>query len=68
MCILLFLIQFYSGGFDSDDFGSDYRKNILEYNLKNEKWTEIGTMKEGRYYHEVSIIDFADYEKYCTDV
>ena len=43
-------------------------KHIMEYNQEKEKWTKIGVMKEARYMHGVSIVDFASYEKQCLEV
>ena len=39
---------------------------ILEFNFETESWTEIGTMKEARYHHAVSIVSYDDYAKWCN--
>ena len=52
---------FYSGGYD----GSSARNNILEYDPETDKWTEVGTMREARYRHAVSVVDLRNYADYC---
>ena len=39
---------------------------ILEFNFETESWTEIGTMKEGRDGHAVSVVSNDDYENWCN--
>ena len=53
-------IYFYSGGVDENP-GND----ILEYDPETEKWTQIGTMREERLGHAVSVVDFEDYADFC---
>ena len=56
---LIFIFQTL-GGFD----GSSLRSNILEYNPGTETWQEIGTMKEARYNHAVTIVKYEDYAEW----
>ena len=51
----------FSGGFNGAS-----TKEILEFNLQTESWTEIGSMKEGKRKQAVSVVSFADYEKWCN--
>ena len=39
--------------------------NILEYDPETKKWTEVGTMKEARYGHAVSPVQYRDFGLYC---
>ena len=39
---------------------------ILEYNHDNEEWLEIGTMREGRWTHWVSVVQFEVYGNWCS--
>ena len=55
-------IYFYSGGEDDTD---NARNDILEYEPETEKWTQIGTMREARSGHGVSVVDFRDYVDSC---
>ena len=51
-----------SGGADDWDNTSN---DILEYDPETEEWTQIGTMREARYGHAVSVVDFRDYAEFC---
>ena len=51
-----------SGGKHSD---WSTRNEILEYNPGTKNWTQIGTMKEARARHTVSVVNYEDYDKYC---
>ena len=46
-------------------YGGSLRKEIREFNQETKEWTLIGTMKEPRYQHAVSVESFYDYEKWC---
>ena len=59
--IWLFFICQTLGGSD----GSSRRKEILEYNPGTETWQEIGTMKEARSTHAVTIVSLGDYAAWC---
>ena len=39
---------------------------ILEFNYEIETWTEIGTIKEAREAHAVSVVSYDDYAKWCN--
>ena len=39
---------------------------ILEFNPETESWTKIGTMKESRYNHAVSVVPFDDFANWCN--
>ena len=54
-------IYFYSGGQDINNV----RNDILEYDPETKKWTHIGTMREARRSHAVSVVDFRDYVDSC---
>ena len=43
------------------------RNDILEYDPETEEWTQIGTMREARYSHAVSVVDFRDYADFCRE-
>ena len=55
-------IFFYSGGEDDID---NTRNDILEYVPETKEWTLIGTMREARQRHGVSVVDFGDYAEWC---
>ena len=38
---------------------------IEEYNPENEEWLRIGSMKNARYEHAVSVVSFEDYADWC---
>ena len=40
---------------------------VLKLETKNMSWVEVGTMKEGRYGHAVSGMDFSDIAEYCEE-
>ena len=44
-------------GYDGND--------ILEYNPETETWQEVGTMKEARRDHAVTIVSLKDYADWC---
>ena len=48
------------GGYSSSS------KEILEFNFETEAWTVIGTMKEQRDQHAVTVESFDDYENWCN--
>ena len=49
--------------------GLDYdaRDNILEYDPETKQWTQIGTMREARHGHAVTVVDYEDYVDFCID-
>ena len=53
----------YSGGAAE---GRPSLNTILEFNYETESWTEIGTMKEKRINHAVSVVSYDDYAKWCN--
>ena len=57
----MFFISKTLGGYD----GSSRRSNILEYNPGTERWQDIGTMKEARSNHAVTIVSLEDYAAWC---
>ena len=44
---------------------SRLRNEILEYDPETKEWTKIGTMREGRCVHAVSVVKYADYADFC---
>ena len=44
---------------------SSTRDGILEYDPETKEWTQIGTMREGRHGHAVSVVNFEDYADWC---
>ena len=56
---LIFICQTL-GGLDGS-----VRNNILEYYPGTEQWQEIGTIKEARYGHAVTIVSLKDYAAWC---
>ena len=59
ICGLIFTFKTLGGSDDS------IRNNILEYNPGTETWQEVGTMKEARSYHAVTIVSLKDYAAWC---
>ena len=62
ICGLIFIFKTLGG---SDGYGNFYGNNILEYNPGTEQWQDIGTMKEARGYHAVTIVSLIDYAAWC---
>ena len=64
-------IYFHSGGRDDTlgrrDATDIIRNDILEYDPETEEWTQIGSMREARYSHAVSVVDFRDYADFCRE-
>ena len=56
-------IYFYSGGQDETRYTMN---DILEYDPETEKWTQIGTMREARDDHAVSVVKYEDYAEWCV--
>ena len=52
-----------SGG---KNYAGSFKKEILEFNLQTESWTEIGLMKEPEETHAVSVVSFEDFKKWCN--
>ena len=46
--------------------GDKARDSILEFNLEEEEWTEIGAMKEARESHGVAVVSSQDFMDWCT--
>ena len=40
--------------------------DILEWEPMLRKWKRLGTLKQGRYFHGISVIKFNDLNDYCT--
>ena len=55
-------IYFHSGGLDDT---ITTRNEILEYDPETEEWTHIGTMREARETHAVSVVKYEDYADFC---
>ena len=56
--------MFLGGGAEVDD--GTRRNNILEYNPMSEQWQEVGTMKQGRSSHAVSVVSYKDYKDHVA--
>ena len=47
--------------------GGNYANDeILEWDVINEEWKEIGKMKQSRSEHSIAVVDVADVIDYCT--
>ena len=47
--------------------GGNYANDeILEWDVINEEWKEIGKMRQPRYYHGMAVVNIADVTDYCT--
>ena len=53
-------MYFLVGGYDA---GQKYRDEILAW--EGDMWVEAGRMKEGRYYHAMTIIKQEEVSAYC---
>ena len=53
-------IYFYSGG-----YARNALNDILEFDPETKKWTQIGTMREVRWAHAVSVVKYEDYLDFC---
>ena len=45
--------------------GGERHSEILEFSIRNEKWTRVGNMSRPRAYSAISIVNFDDYKPYC---
>ena len=54
------VIKYFLGGHTTNDLN-----NIFEFNNETEAWTEIGSMKETRRHHRLTIVSYDDYAKWC---
>ena len=41
------------------------KNDILEYDPETKKWTQIGSLREARAAHAVSVLNFTDYAEWC---
>ena len=48
---------------DSSVTGED---TILEFSPKSESWTSVGMMREQRWRHAISVVNFEDFENHCN--
>ena len=39
---------------------------ILEYDITNDSYTEIGAMTQARYYHAVSVVKYEDFSNWSS--
>ena len=62
---MLFLILKILGGKDSGRQEWNNRNDILQYNPETEEWQKIGTMKEARKLHAVTVVSYKDYAYWC---
>ena len=44
---------------------SRLRGDILEYDPETKNWKQIGTMREAKAVHAVTVVDFRDYANSC---
>ena len=63
LCWCKVLISFASGGRDSSYNNYDF---VLNYNITGETWTQVGTMREARGYHGVSVVQRDQIIDYCN--
>ena len=49
------------GGSGGSTSASQNQNNILEFNTETEEWQHVGTMKEARYQHHVTVVSYDDY-------
>ena len=47
------------------DKSTGVRNNIIEFDPETEEWQEIGTMKDARADHAVSVVSYSDYADWC---
>ena len=78
----LFLFYFYflsnfeifSGGYEdkytlgNGNVETKFFDDIVEFDIINETWTQVNKMVEKRWKHALGIVDFSDFENYCTVV
>ena len=53
----------FSGGVNDNN---SYKNNILEFDIRNQKWTQVGNMNYAAHSLGVSEVDFADFELWCN--
>ena len=49
----------------TNEAAPEWRNNIMEYNIDDEEWQDIGLMKVARHAHSMSIVGFDDFEAWC---
>ena len=49
----------------SEDNQESKLKDILEWEPKRGKWMYLGSLKQERCMHGISVIKFKDYDNYC---
>ena len=60
-CCIPLTLTHVTGGYDKRDYSDD----ILEFN-EGDGWRNLQKMKHGRNWHGISLVDFNNFEEYCT--
>ena len=53
----------HAGGYDSSD--NREMNEILQFNPESGEWLKIGALKNKRYYHAVSVLNFNSIKDFC---
>ena len=53
-----------AGGSDRND--ADVFDTILEYDISGDSYTQIGTMTQARSEHAITVVQYADFSKWCV--
>ena len=56
----------FTGG--SDDNGSSSYDDIYQFDTLTETWNSFGSMKYGRFYHAVDLVNYKDFSQFCSNV
>ena len=51
------------GGKDS---GDNYHDDILLFDITRQTWTKVGTLKQGRGFHAMSVVNQQEIDDYCN--
>lgn len=51
--------------FGGNDWSDTVLDTILEYDISGDSYTQIGTMTEARKWHAISVVQYADFSRWC---
>ena len=55
---------FIIGGYIKSGTPTDY---ILSFDIRKETWSQVGSLKQARDYHSMSVVNAEDVVNYCKD-
>ena len=68
LCGIFFFTLYFLGGFvNTKEEQYSESNQILEYNILEDSYREIGHMLDTRYYHAVSVVQYSNFSLRCLD-